>query len=67
LAGWVDDERLHHANTALQAYEIAGERLAIEIANRAQIAVQTLLKGAPVTSDIVMIDRKGTILARAGM
>ncbi|WP_166416269.1 cobalt-precorrin-5B (C(1))-methyltransferase [Cochlodiniinecator piscidefendens] len=54
------------ANTALQAYEIAGKPLAEIIARRAHQRVLDQLKEAPVSADVVIIDRKGTILARAG-
>ena len=55
-----------HANTALEAVEIAGVGLAELIAEEALAAVRKLLKDAPVTADIVIIDRAGAILARAG-
>lgn len=54
------------ANTALEAIEIAGKQLAELIAEQALFAVRTLLRDAPVAADIVIIDRAGGILARAG-
>jgi cobalt-precorrin-5B (C1)-methyltransferase len=54
------------ANTALGAYKIAGPELAQIVAGKALLTVKELLREAPVTADIVVIDRKGTILARAG-
>ncbi|MFV2002743.1 MAG: cobalt-precorrin-5B (C(1))-methyltransferase, partial [Paracoccaceae bacterium] len=57
---------LPKVNTALEAYEIAGKPLADIIAKRALEQVCGLLRGAPVGADIVMIDRSGAIIARAG-
>ncbi len=68
LARWVGDTRLRDANTVLQAYEIAGEPLAQQIAIRARGAALRLfgdLSLAPVVVDVVVTDRDGTILARA--
>lgn len=53
------------ANTALEAYEIAGPALAQHIAAEAQKFVTGFLGGG-VQVDIVLIDRAGAILARAG-
>jgi cobalt-precorrin-5B (C1)-methyltransferase len=66
LADWVGDGRLYDVNTALQAYEIAGEPLAREIVVRARAQVLALLGGAPVAVDTVVTDRAGLILARSG-
>jgi cobalt-precorrin-5B (C1)-methyltransferase len=53
------------ANTALEAVEIAGNGLAVEIARLAQGVVLEQLRGAEVAVDIVVIDRAGTILGQA--
>lgn len=66
LADWLGDDRLRQVNTALQAYEIAGEPLAMAIAGRARDQVVGLLDGAPVAVDVVVIDRGGAVLARSG-
>ena len=54
------------ANTALEAFEIAGPDLAKAIADGAHVQVQERLRGVPITSDTVVIDRSGTIIGRAG-
>lgn len=66
LADWTGDDRLRHANSALEAYEIAGERLALKVAERARAQVLRLLDGAPVAVDVVVIDRGGAVLSRSG-
>lgn len=66
LARMVGDRRVADANTALEAYEIAGSALAEQVA---QIALAQVLDrfGTPETAfDIVVIDRAGAIIARAG-
>ena len=60
-------DRILAANTALEVLEFTQENeigLASEIARRARETAVTALRGAPVTVDIVVIDRKGNILAR---
>lgn len=69
LAQWVGDTRVRDANTVLEAYDIAGEPLAAQIAKRAQGQVNALLCPLPqsaVLVDVVVIDRAGQILARCG-
>ncbi|MEV8465344.1 cobalt-precorrin-5B (C(1))-methyltransferase [Fluviibacterium sp. DFM31] len=69
LNDWALQARLadvSKANTALQALEIAGPELAQVVADRALATVRGLLRDAPVQADVVVIDRKGTILGRAG-
>ncbi|WP_424990168.1 cobalt-precorrin-5B (C(1))-methyltransferase [Fluviibacterium sp. S390] len=69
LNGWAQQAGLADvsaANTALQALEIAGPGLAQMVADRALDTVFALLRDAPVQADVVVIDRKGTILGRAG-
>ncbi|MBI1418234.1 MAG: cobalt-precorrin-5B (C(1))-methyltransferase [Limimaricola sp.] len=65
LADRLGDARLSEVNTALEAYEIAGEKMATVVATDALERVRTLLGPAPVAADIVIIDRAGRILARA--
>ena len=55
---------LAEANTALQAYEIAGKPFADKIASRALDHVQTAYP--QIAFDIVVIDRAGQIIGRAG-
>lgn len=65
LADWAKDERVRDANTALEAYEIAGAPLAARIATEAVTrATAQFGDGAPIL-DVVIIDRKGTIIGRA--
>jgi cobalt-precorrin-5B (C1)-methyltransferase len=54
------------ANTALEAYEIAGPKLADAIAARALAFVQAQLRTDDIVCDVVIIDRAGAIIARAG-
>ncbi len=65
LSQWVDDARLEGANTALEAYEIAGAPLAEAIAKRALGAALGVLKTEAIALDVVVIDRKGAVIARA--
>ncbi|WP_457647523.1 cobalt-precorrin-5B (C(1))-methyltransferase [Profundibacter sp.] len=66
LAGMVGDDRLEKVNTALEAYEIAGEKMADMVANQALVAVRNILRDAEILVDVVIIDRAGNIIARAG-
>ena len=65
LAVLCGDPRVAQANTALQAYEIAGKPLAQAVADRALAGIAAEF-GGEMTFDIVVTDRAGTILARAG-
>ncbi|GAA3826590.1 cobalt-precorrin-5B (C(1))-methyltransferase [Sphaerisporangium flaviroseum] len=70
-AGGTDEltERVRHANTALQALQMcqeAGLPLGDLVAERARITAAGVLRGAPVEVDVVVIDRAGTIVGRAG-
>lgn len=64
LADWMQNAALKDANTALEAYQIAGTALAQQVADKAQTRVAAMVPQSAV--DIVVIDRAGTILARAG-
>jgi cobalt-precorrin-5B (C1)-methyltransferase len=52
-------------NTALQAYDLAGETLADWVARESRVKVLSMLPDG-VAVDTVVIDRAGTVLARAG-
>ena len=54
------------ANTVLEAYEIAGSDLAGKVAQGALDQINTRFGAAGIAFDVVIIDRKGTIIARAG-
>ena len=66
LARSVAEPRVAGANTVLEALEIAGPRLAEAVAAGALAQVRALLDGAPVVADVVVTDRGGRIVARAG-
>lgn len=52
------------ANTALEAYEIAGPKLAEAVARDAQIKALEIMDGAPIEVEVVIVNRAGDILAR---
>ena len=64
LANLMDDPRLQNANTALEAYEIAGPALAQNIAKRALTHLEA--EWDCIAFDVVIIDRAGAIIGRAG-
>ena len=66
LADLAEVPEVARANTALEAYEIAGADLATRVAHAALSQVEARFGDAGITYDIVIIDRKGTIIARAG-
>lgn len=53
------------ANTAAQAVELCGAPLAQTIAEQARAQALGLLRGAPVAVDVLVVDRKGGVLAHA--
>jgi cobalt-precorrin-5B (C1)-methyltransferase len=62
-------ERILKSNTAQEALEISmenGVELAKPVALLAQAACRDILRDAPVSVEILITDRKGTILARQG-
>ena len=65
LAEWLEDPEVSDMNTALQAYEKLGEKMSSLIAVKAQSQAIEILRGAPISVDIVVIDRKGDIIAQA--
>ncbi|WP_099864814.1 cobalt-precorrin-5B (C(1))-methyltransferase [Pararhizobium haloflavum] len=63
------NNRILNANTALEVLELtrdAGIDLAAPVAERARWTALATLRGAPVAVDVIVTDRKGAILARAG-
>jgi len=64
LADWVGNPRISGANTALEAYEIAGAPLAARIAQLARDKAQAVV-GDQCLIDTVVIDRAGKIIAKA--
>ncbi|MGR3436640.1 MAG: cobalt-precorrin-5B (C(1))-methyltransferase, partial [Shimia sp.] len=65
LADLMGEPRLRSANTALQAHDMAGEPMARAVAEGALAEVRGMLSGTDVAADVVVIDRAGTLLARA--
>ncbi len=64
--GLADPDQVRAANTAQQALELAGPVLAERIAKGARKTAKRTLGEAPVEVDILVIDRKGEIVAKAG-
>ncbi|MEM7241178.1 MAG: cobalt-precorrin-5B (C(1))-methyltransferase [Pseudomonadota bacterium] len=67
LADWADAldcPSVADANTALEAFEIAGPKLAQDIAQRAQKAARKIA-GDKIAVDTIVIDRAGQIIGRA--
>jgi cobalt-precorrin-5B (C1)-methyltransferase len=65
LAAWVGDAGVARANTAMEAHAIAGAPLAQAVAERALARLREAA-GEAVTCDVVLVDRAGGVLARAG-
>jgi cobalt-precorrin-5B (C1)-methyltransferase len=67
LAPELRREKVLAANTAQEVLDMAGgEYLARRVAEAALVTVQDVLKGAPVTPDVMIVSRQGAILAHAG-
>ncbi|MEM1298840.1 MAG: cobalt-precorrin-5B (C(1))-methyltransferase [Pseudomonadota bacterium] len=66
LAELTGNNEVARANTALEALGIAGPSMAEAVAQSALITVRDTLRGAPVEADLIIVDRAGTIIARAG-
>lgn len=66
LAIDLNRSELRHMNTALEAYETVGEPYSVWVAENALTNVVAILNGAAVSADVVIIDRQGSVLARAG-
>ena len=54
------------ANTAQQVLEIVGHGLATRVAREAHQQVVKVLRGADVKADVMIVDRRGKIIAHAG-
>jgi cobalt-precorrin-5B (C1)-methyltransferase len=65
LAALVGDARVADVNTALQALEIVGSDLAQAVAELALVAVRARF-GSEIGFDVVIVDRGGAVIARAG-
>lgn len=65
LATLMGDARLNDANTAMQAYEIAGKSMVELIAELALKTVRKVLRDSEICVDIIIIDRAGNIIAKA--
>jgi len=68
LSSWAEAVGLPpvaEVNSVLEAYEIAGDPLAVVIAENALRTVAAMLRGAPVVPDIVIVSRTGEVIARA--
>ncbi|MEO1640260.1 MAG: cobalt-precorrin-5B (C(1))-methyltransferase [Pseudomonadota bacterium] len=66
LAALVGVPDVAKANTALEAYEIAGPDLAAAIAEKALSQVSERFGHSEITYDIIIIDRAGQIIGKAG-
>ncbi len=66
LAEMAGNPQVAQANTALEAYETAGAPLAETVAKKALAQVQSRFGSSGIAYDIVVIDRKGAIISRAG-
>ena len=65
LADWLEDPEVANMNTALQVFEKHGEVMSSMVAEKAREQAIQILRGAPISVDIVVIDRKGEIIAQA--
>ena len=61
-----DPDPVASANTALQAFQASGPRLAQAVAEEALAAVNRILGAAPISTDVIVVDREGAIIGRAG-
>ena len=66
LSDWCGNGAVAEANTALEAFEIAGAPLAEAVAIRAKNTIEATLRGADVSVETMVVDRAGKILARVG-
>jgi len=65
MSEWCGIPEVKHTNTALEAFEKAGLPLAEVVVERARQTVLETLRGAPVLVETIIVDRAGTVLARA--
>jgi cobalt-precorrin-5B (C1)-methyltransferase len=66
LADWAGVPEVTGANTALEAYDMAGPALAARVADEALARIRDQVAPASIRVDVVIIDRGGTVLARSG-
>ena len=66
LAEMVKVPEVAAANTALEAYQIAGVPLVVTVATAALAQLNTRFGDAGIVYDVVIIDRAGQIIAQAG-
>jgi cobalt-precorrin-5B (C1)-methyltransferase len=65
LAQALDQPEIAKANTALEAYELAGPNMAQWVANSALANCKLILRSGDIKVDCVVIDRSGRILAQS--
>ena len=65
LAEWCGVSEVRGANTALEAFELAGAPLAEAVVSRAKETVRAALRDAPVAVETIIVDRAGAVLARS--
>jgi len=65
LAGLAGKPELVSANTAQEAFELAGEGLAAKVAALALEQVRRVLGNAPVQADVMIVSRDGRVIAHA--
>jgi cobalt-precorrin-5B (C1)-methyltransferase len=61
-----DPARIAAANTAAEALQIAGPPLAEAVAGAARSVARETLRGAAVEVEVIVTDRQGTVVGRAG-
>jgi cobalt-precorrin-5B (C1)-methyltransferase len=66
LAALAGDPRVADAPTALAALQLAGPRLAQAVAEEARRRLEAILAGSGSKSDVVIVDRAGAVVGRAG-
>ncbi|GHE94699.1 cobalt-precorrin-5B C(1)-methyltransferase [Aliiroseovarius zhejiangensis] len=65
LSDWMGDPEVRGMNTALEAYEKHGKRMADVVVEKARDEAAKMLREADIRLDVVMIDRNGTVIGRA--
>jgi cobalt-precorrin-5B (C1)-methyltransferase len=66
LAAWAGDARVAEAPTALAALTLGGPPLATRVAHEALGRLRAMLESVGTTCDVVVVDRAGGVVARAG-
>jgi len=62
-------EKIVKANTVMEVAELTGKEsldIGALIAEKARLKAQAILRDAPVKADIIVVDRKGKVIGRAG-